>query len=319
MQATRRERVLKTHLLRDKLSLADRNYLKACEDYFELQLKLDMPSKAHDVTSELAVSAEKEIKVEFIMKEEGIIAGTEEVICFLKRQKGVNEAFSDCIDGEFVKKGRRCLFLKGNARVLLRLERVLVNFLQRMSGIATYTYELAHNAAQINPYTLLCPTRKTLNGPLDKKAVMLAEGGTHRVYLSDAILIKENHLAASDYDLGKLLAKLLTKRGELAFIEVEVESEKQALEVCKILHDLKKVKNVNRPLGIMFDNFMPAAIQSSLEKIRELGFYDEFFFEASGGINEQNLEQYVKTGVDIISLGALTNKARPLDVSMLLS
>lgn len=317
MNLERRNKVLQTHLLRERLSLDNIDYRQACLGYFDLQRKLDLPKGQKDITSQLVLRDKTKImRAELIVKEDGMLAGLEEVLWYLKQQSQLQNVFSDCGDAEFVRHGRRILFLEGEAAFLLEIERHVVNFLQRMSGIATQAYDIIGAAASYNHYVLICPTRKTHFGPLDKKAVTIAGGGSHRVYLSDAILVKENHFAASGGSFEEALHGLSKHKENLAFIEVEVETPDQALRAAKILVEMRRKKASHVPCGLLLDNFNSNQIRQTLAQINESGLYEDLFFEASGGINKNSLQEYVTSGVDIISMGMLTNQSPTLDISM---
>lgn len=322
MNLDRRNTILGSHLLRDRLTLDDLRYQEACWGYFDFQKKLDLPKGEKDVTTELTLTNQRHIiKAELILKQDGMLAGMEEVLWYLKKFNQISEVFSDAVDGEFARKGRRILFIKGEAAFLLGIERHIVNFLQRMSGIATQAYELIGLAASCNPYVLVCPTRKTYFGPMDKKAVVVAGGGSHRVYLSDAVLVKENHFTAaalesSDRSVENALHSLQKHRENIAFVEVEVETPDQALRVADVLRQIKRKSNTHVPYGILLDNFNSAQIIRTLSEMKQLGFWEDLFFEASGGITQSSLREYVNSGVDVISMGMLTNQSPTLDISM---
>jgi nicotinate-nucleotide pyrophosphorylase (carboxylating) len=181
------------------------------------------------------------------------------------------------------------LKLNGTIKNILKTERTALNILQRMSGIATETNKLVK---KIKHKSLLCSTRKTQWGLLDKKAVMLGGGGTHRLGLHDFILVKDNHLAATD----KINWQKLSKK----FWEIEVDSTKQALVFARY-----------NPDAIMLDNFKPQTIKRTIKKLSP-----QIIFEASGGITESNLFEYAKTGVDVISMGSLTHSTKSLNINL---
>lgn len=174
-----------------------------------------------------------------------------------------------------------------------------------MSGVATTTARMVKLARKKNHSILLTPTRKTLWGWLDKRACVLGGGGTHRLSLDDAILIKHNHLKAAGVPLKAFLSKAVTKaRGR--FIEVEVTNARDASAAAEIL---------SRGI-VMFDNCTPALIKKAITQIKRDGFYNKILFEASGGITAKNIQSYAQTGVDILSLGSITHSAPSLDFSM---
>ena len=205
-------------------------------------------------------------------------------------------------DGEFVPARSRVIAIRGSARAVLQSERLALNFLARMSGISTRTRECVISAGG---HVRIAATRKTTPGfrAFEKKAVFLGGGDTHRFNLSDAILIKDNHIAISGLEECLQLAKeraSFTKK-----IEVEVESLDEMLRAARGGADI-----------IMFDNMTPQMIARGVGLLREAGLRDWVILEASGGITPQNIPLYAESGVDVISLGALTRDARWIDLSL---
>jgi nicotinate-nucleotide pyrophosphorylase (carboxylating) len=232
-----------------------------------------------------------------VCKEEGTLAGLEEA-CRVFEHLGLAVG-SGFVDGQRLKKGDTVLEVRGSARDMMRGERLALNFLGRMSGIATLTSECVRLAGGVR----IAATRKTTPGfrKFEKKAVKLAGGDTHRYDLSSVVLIKDNQIRVMGLENAITEAKKVasfTKK-----IEVEVESvpgaEKAALAGVDI---------------IMFDNMTPALIMEGVRCVKAID--DRIILEASGGITRQNLKEYAGTGVDVISLGALTRDARWLDFSM---
>lgn len=205
-------------------------------------------------------------------------------------------------DGEFVPVRSRVISIRGSARAILQSERLALNFLARMSGISTRTRECVISAGG---HVRIAATRKTTPGfrAFEKKAVFLGGGDTHRFNLSDAILIKDNHIAISGLEECLQLAKeraSFTKK-----IEVEVESLDEMLRAARGGADI-----------IMFDNMTPQMIARGVGLLREAGLRDRVILEASGGITPQNIPLYAESGVDVISLGVLTRDARWIDLSL---
>lgn len=205
-------------------------------------------------------------------------------------------------DGEFVPARSRVIAIRGSARAILQSERLALNFLARMSGVSTRTRECVISAGG---HVRIAATRKTTPGfrAFEKKAVFLGGGDTHRFNLSDAILIKDNHIAISGLEECLLLAKeraSFTKK-----IEVEVESLDEMLRAARGGADI-----------IMFDNMTPQMISRGVGLLREAGLRDRVILEASGGITPQNIPLYAESGVDVISLGALTRDAKWIDLSL---
>ncbi|MEM3403484.1 MAG: carboxylating nicotinate-nucleotide diphosphorylase [Nitrososphaeria archaeon] len=261
---------------------------------------LDEDAVFGDITSETIIPEGLDAESKVIAKEEGIVAGlnylkenVEKIglkVTLLKR------------DGDSVKRGDSVAVIEGNARKLLLIERVFLNILGRMSGIATATKRLVDRVKRVNPNVRIAATRKTLLGKLDKIAVTIGGGDPHRWSLSDHILIKDNHIAL----VG--LEEAIKKARRSSFvrkIEVEVERVEDAFKAVDLGADI-----------IMFDNFKPNQISEVVKLFEARGLRDRVLLEASGGISEENISDYAESGVDVISIGALTHSTRSLDFSI---
>jgi nicotinate-nucleotide pyrophosphorylase (carboxylating) len=256
-----------------------------------------------DITTTL-IPPDTVIEAEVIAKEDGMIAGIEESVVLLQSQDfQVKPLVSD---GENVKKKTVILRIVGDARTLLSIERTLLNLLSRMSGIATKTQCLIEKTRNAGYKTRIACTRKIAPGLLyfDKKATMIGGGDTHRLHLDDMVLIKDNHLAIIG-DISEAVKKAQEIASFSKKIEIEVSSPDQALEAAKTGADV-----------IMFDNFSPHKIEEAIALLKKKGLRDKVLIEASGGINEQNILKYAVTGVDIVSLGEITDSVRALDISL---
>jgi len=253
-----------------------------------------------DVTSEAVIPEDLEAEAVIIAKQDGVIAGLEEA-------KALFEHFDVKVelkakDGDEVKKGDVVIELRGNARSILLVERTALNIIGRMSGIATQVRRLMEKVKAVNPNVRVAGTRKTLLKPLDKRAILLGGGESHRFSLSDAILIKDNHLALVPLEEAIERAKAFSI---YKVIEVEVESLEDALKAAKAGADI-----------IMLDNMTPEQIEEVLEALKREGLRERVKIEVSGGITEENIESYAKLDIDVISLGALTHSVKNFDVSL---
>lgn len=205
-------------------------------------------------------------------------------------------------DGNFIKKGTQVLKVNGEARAILKCERLGLNILMRMSGIATETNVLVNKCRKINPEIKIAATRKTTPGfrYYEKSAVVIGGGEAHRYQLSDAVMIKDNHLKI----IGSI-EKAMEKVNRIRFnkkIEVEVKTRDEALQAAELGADI-----------IMLDNMMPEQVRlisSELKKQRP-----ELILEISGGITPENIEKYAPYA-DVISLGWLTHSAPAKDFSL---
>ncbi len=300
---------------KEKLTLKNKVYFNQVKTYLTNSLADDLGDKG-DITSNALIKDNPKAKAVIIAKQSGILAGIEEIVWFAKnypdflsqenrgssippqRNRDKIHGIKYKTDGQQIKRGDKILTITGGVKDILKIERTILNLLQRMSGIATETNKLIRKTKN---KTLICSTRKTPLGLLDKKAVTVGGGGTHRLGLYDWILVKDNHLKISNFKFQ------ISKR----FWEIEVDTEKQALKFAKF-----------NPGAIMFDNLSPRQIKNIIKilnpsaKLRANKYKPNIIFEASGGINEKNIAEYSKTGVDVISIGYLTHSAKALDLSL---
>jgi nicotinate-nucleotide pyrophosphorylase (carboxylating) len=244
-----------------------------------------------------------EIAAAVIAEENCVITGLSEA-CQILRYLGL-EAEPLYNEGECVIPGESVLSIKGNARLILQTERLVLNFLARMSGISTLTRECVKRLEHESCNVRIACTRKTTPGfrLYEKKAVFLGGGDPHRFNLSGAVLIKDNHIKILGIEECLRRAKLqasFTKK-----IEVEVESYDQMIMAAELGADI-----------IMFDNMKPSKIKRAIEILIEKGIRKRLILEASGGISLENIVDYGATGVDVISLGFLTKNARWIDLKL---
>ncbi len=295
------------------LTLDNPAYVLALRGFADELLRQD--TSLGDVTVEALGIGDRKCAAEIRAKEAGVAAGVSEGQWLYDRaglatSRGVN-------DGDVVAAGDALLRAEGNARILLSLERLVVNLMQRMSGIATATRKLAEAIARQSPNAHVVATRKTPWGLLDKRAVHVGRGGTHRLSLGDAILIKTNHLllaAGSALRIEDAIRRAWANRKTAAFFEVEVTSVEEALLAARTLHDLQATDN-SCPCILMLDNFSPAQAAAAMAALRERDLHDAVLVEASGNVAESSLAAYAAAGVDVISIGALTHSPRALDLS----
>ena len=255
-----------------------------------------------DITSNALVTKDQKAHASLYFKESGVAAGLEEAADIFKLLGC--ETLQHVRDGTKVEPGQKLLDVSGLARSLLLGERVALNLVSHMSGIATTTQVAVNITRKMNPKIRVAATRKTLPGLRDfeKKAIELGGGDTHRLRLDDCVLIKDNHLEL----LPSISEAVRLAKEGVSFtkkIEVEVRTLKQAEEAAHSGVDI-----------IMFDNMKPQAIIECLFSLDHSGLRKGLLFEASGGINLENIAEYASTGVDIVSLGMLTHSARAIDV-----
>jgi nicotinate-nucleotide pyrophosphorylase (carboxylating) len=252
-----------------------------------------------DITTGLIFTDDTNGKIVFLAKEDGIFCGGEIIRTgfLLLNSKLTIQVFVN--DGEPIKVGQQLAIVSGKIADLLKGERVILNLIQRMSGIATLTRTAVQTLN--STHTRICDTRKTTPGlrMLEKYAVRCGGGFNHRFGLYDGVMIKDNHIsfAGSIKSAVELVRKNI---GHMVKIEVETESEEQVLEAVQAGADV-----------IMFDNRTPEEIKEMIKLVP-----DHIITEASGGIQLSNLANYRDTGVHFISLGFLTHSYKALDISV---
>ncbi len=251
-----------------------------------------------DLSSELVFDEEQRGSGVFLAKDDGIICGTD-IISLTYEVFGDNvfvELFKK--DGEEIKKGDKIAKVDGKVRTLLSCERIILNLLQRMSGIATCT----NKAVKLldDDSIRICDTRKTLPGLrlFEKYSVLCGGGFNHRIGLYDGVMLKDNHIAFAG-GIKQAVELVRSKTGHMVKIEVETESEKQILDAVEAGADI-----------IMFDNRTPEEIKKFVKLIPK-----HIVTEASGGIGFHNIADFKGCGVNYISMGSLTHSAVPLDIS----
>lgn len=309
-------RKLQTHCQKHALTVRNPVYKRWVLQYTFGEMKKDLGSG--DITTALFFDKPSRARAFVIAKENGVLAGAAETDFFLKRIKGIKFRFLKK-DGSIIKKKERVLELAGDVRLLMQAERAILNLLGRMSGVASFTRRIIEKAKKINPGILITPTRKTLWGLLDKRACVLGGGGTHRLGLDNAVLIKHNHIKASDINMERFferaVQKLIFQKTPARFFEIEVRNRRDGLAAAKVFG--KAVENgLHTPCCIMMDNMKPSEIAGTVKAIGESGLRNHILLEASGRINGKTLAAYTKTGVDILSVGAITHSAPMLDLSM---
>jgi nicotinate-nucleotide pyrophosphorylase (carboxylating) len=249
-----------------------------------------------DLTSRLIIPKDMKAKGIVVAKERCMVAGIDYLEEKLMQKNIQVRKFVD--DGDFVNERTEVMEIQGSAREILSVERTVLNILGRMSGIATLTNEIVEKVKRINPNVKIAATRKTLWPYLDKIAVEIGGGDPHRWNLGDMVLIKDNHIALVGLEEAIRRAK---KASFTKKIEVEVESMEDAIKAAQMGVDI-----------IMLDNFEPEEVCKIAEKIRDYGV----LIEVSGGITPDNVEDYAKCKIDIISMGFITHSARSINFSM---
>ena len=255
--------------------------------------------KNGDITS--ALLSNKNIKAKIISRERGIVAGVKFARNIFQLKKCTVRTFIK--DGSRLKPNQTILEVSGSTKSILSCERTVLNLLSRMSGIATQTNYLVLQIKKYNKKTDLYSTRKTAPGLryFDKEAVRIGGGHKHRMSLDDMIMLKDNHLLLCN-SMGDIIKKARKKHKQ---VEVEVENQKDSILAAKYGATI-----------IMLDNFSPAQIKKTIVSLQKKKLRNKIKLEASGGINSKNITAYAKTGVDIISVGSITNSVRGIDLSL---
>ncbi|MBI5451904.1 hypothetical protein HY945_00405 [Candidatus Gottesmanbacteria bacterium] len=327
--------ILKYFQKKDQLTVKNKDYQKTVSSLFTWLIENDHIT--NDITSKLFPNDISTAVI--IAKENGIAAGLEEISYLMKKYTRLT--FKPFIkDGSKIKNQEVIAQLEGKSHEILAYERTILNILQRMSGIATETNRLItlikSKTSPPSPLLVgegkgevyLAATRKTPWMSLDKKAVAVGGGLTHRLNLSDGILIKDNHLKIISNatktprgwqaELIEALTPPMVKEAR-GLIEIEVETEKQANQVLKTFQQLTTHNSqliTHNHLALLLDNFTPSQAKTLLRDLNDLYDLSGIIFEASGGIDKNNILEWSKTGVDILSLGSLTHSPQAVNLSL---
>ena len=257
-----------------------------------------------DITTKALIPEDIQVKGRIVCKENGVVAGLGLVSTILDEFSIKNTLNKG--DGENAVSGDVIMELEGDGRTVITIERTVLNLLMKLSGIATLTSELIGKVRKVNSNVIVAGTRKTTPGLqfFEKDAIRAGGGDTHRYRLDDCVLIKDNHLAVvGDVEKAVKMAKSyvsFTKK-----IEIEVENREDALKAAKAGADI-----------VMLDNRSPDEIKAILSALENEGLRDKILIEVSGGINPDNIVEYAKRGVDVISTGFITQSAPALDISL---
>jgi nicotinate-nucleotide pyrophosphorylase (carboxylating) len=252
-----------------------------------------------DITTDLIFTDDTNGEIVFLAKESGIFCGEEIIKTGFQLLNTTIAAQVFVKDGQSFEIGQELAHVSGKIADLLKGERVILNLVQRMSGIATLTRKTVNTLD--SGHTKICDTRKTTPGlrMLEKYAVRCGGGFNHRFGLYDGVMIKDNHISFAG-SITKAVEAIRKNAGHMVKVEVEVESEEQVLEAVNAGADV-----------IMFDNRTPNEIKELINLVPP-----SIITEASGGIQLTNIADYRETGVDFISLGYLTHSYKALDISV---
>ncbi|WP_342306455.1 carboxylating nicotinate-nucleotide diphosphorylase [Methanolobus sp. ZRKC5] len=266
----------------------------------EIESFLEEDLGYNDISCKLV--PERHVEAVIFTKEDCTLAGLDVARSFFDYLGVVYT--TNYLDGDSLSKSDTIFSLSGSSLSILRAERLVLNFLGHLCGVATNTRRCVDIARKYSDVKIAC-TRKTTPGlrKYEKMAVIAGGGDSHRFNLSDTIMIKDNHVKMMGVEGALLSAK--EKAGFTQKIEVEVESAADALTAARAGADI-----------IMLDNMGPGAVIDTVETLKRSSIPEHIIIEVSGGINTDNLEEYAKTGVDVISMGSLVHQARWIDVSL---
>ena len=276
-------------------------YIPFVNDLIELAIREDIGDGDH--SSLACIPHDERGRMKLLVKQEGVLAGVEVAETVLRRLDSEAKFEKRLDDGARVKPGDIAFYVEGRLISLLQAERILLNIMQRMSGVATQTAVYVQELDGLK--TQVIDTRKTTPGMrvLDKMAVRIGGGGNHRIGLFDMVILKDNHIdfAGGITPAIRKTQAYLKEKGKNIPIEVEVRS----------LDDIREVLSVGGVDRIMLDNFSPETTREAVALIG--GRYET---DSSGGITLKNLREYAECGVDFISVGALTHQIKSLDLSL---
>ncbi len=276
----------------------DEDFRRICMEAVQRALDEDLQS-AGDITSRALIPPEARGKGRIVMREEGVVAGLPLASMVFRLLDNKINFMPGANDGDRVAAASEIAVVEGSVLTILEGERTALNFLQRLSGIATLTARFVAAAAPFG--AVVMDTRKTTPGlrSLEKYAVRAGGGRNHRSGLYDAILIKDNHVAAVG-GTGRAVELARAAAGPQAPVEVEVQR----------LQDLEEAIQAGADV-VMLDNMSAGEVKEAVLAAR-----GRVKLEASGGIDLENVAAYAATGVDLISVGALTHSARALDIAL---
>lgn len=269
------------------------------QDAVRTALKEDL-GQAGDLTTEAIISPNKQLEATVVARKDGCLAGQAFICCALREIDPATTVTPLVTDGANCQTGQVLTRMSGSARAILSAERTGLNFMGRLSGIATATRHVVEAIADY-PVRVTC-TRKTTPGlrALEKYAVRCGGGYNHRFGLYDAVMIKDNHIAACDGDIGQAIQSARAAVGHLVKVEVEIDH----------LDQLDHALNFG-PDVILLDNMTPKILTEAVQMVG-----GRAVTEASGSITPDNVCAYAQSGVDVLSLGWLTHSAPNFDVGL---
>jgi len=272
-----------------------------------LKMFLEEDVRSGDLTTNVTIPENKTALATIYAREKAVLAGIKEAeaIAYLTGLTYEVLAF----EGNWVNPEEPVMRLRGKARTLLTVERLILNIIQRMSGIATKTYRMVSVAREENPKVKIACTRKTTPGFrfFEKRAVVVGGGDPHRYALDDMILIKNNHITA----VGGVHEAVSAAKDAVSF------SKKISCE-ARTLQETEEAISAGADI-VLLDNFSPKDIGGLIEILKSKGVRGKVILEVSGGIDEDNVREYARNEIDVISSGSLTHSYDSMDFNMRLS
>ena len=270
------------------------------EDDIKAALKEDL-GRGGDATTRAVIDADTVSTVAIVAREKGVVSGLDVAACVFEMLDSALMIDLKVHDGQAVGPGDTLMIISGKMASILMAERVALNFLGRMSAIASLTATMVERAKPHTP-KIACTRKTTPNLRLfEKYAVRCGGGSQHRLGLDDCIMIKDNHIAANGGDIEKTLVRARTYAGHTTKIEIEVDN----------LDQLQSVLDVEIADIILLDNMAPEVLKDAVKMTD-----GRAILEASGGINLETIAAVATSGVDVISIGALTHSAGCLDIGL---
>ncbi len=311
---TRADRTRAAYCRGDRLVLDDGEYARWVRTFSLEMMQADL-GRAGDLTTE-SLGLRGTARARVVTKAAGVAAGLAEAGWFY-RGAGLRVE-PRCADGQRIGPGDVLLELTGDLPALLAAERTGLNLLQRMSGIASRTRANMDRLEASRLPTLVVGTRKTPWGPLDHRAIHLGGGGTHRLGLWEAVLIKDNHLAAlggfTDAVIARAIRLAWPRAAGAPFVEIEISNAEQAVAAARAFAALRGAPDRDPAAILMTDNITPPQLAEIVATLRAASLHDAVLLEASGGVSEDTLLGFATAGADAASMGALTHSATVLDI-----
>ena len=272
-----------------------------------LKMFLEEDVRSGDLTTNVTIHEDKTALATIYAREKSILAGIKEAEAIAYLTGLTYEVLS--FEGNWVEAGTPVMRLRGKVRTLLTVERLVLNIIQRMSGIATKTYRMVSVAREVNPKVKIACTRKTTPGFrfFEKRAVVIGGGDPHRYALDDMVLIKNNHITA----VGGVHEAVSAAKEAVSF------SKKISCE-ARTLQETEEAISAGADI-VLLDNFSPKDIGGLIEVLKSKGVREKVLLEASGGIDEENVREYAENEIDVISSGSLTHSYDSIDFNMRLS